>query len=160
MKKFPILFIIASFSLTCIARSISDIHQDGAYLRGYDENEFPKMLSHEAQGLPDTFVGSIGNYKITMQLHASASSSSNPDVFPVSGVYWYGNGSNGKMTLKGTLSYKNGGVYKLDEYDPNGKKCGSFIPNENSDVQTYITTLVGKMANAKGQTFNVNLTQK
>lgn len=71
MKKFPILFIIASFSLTSIARSISDIQQDGAYLRGYDENEFPKMLSHEAQGLPDTFIGSIGIYKITMQTRLS-----------------------------------------------------------------------------------------
>lgn len=120
----------------------------------------PSILSHEGQGDPDTYRGTIGNYKITMQLHASASSPSDPDVFPVLGVYWYGNGSNGKMTLKGTLTYKAGGVYKLDEYDPNGKKCGSFVLNENSDVQTYITTLVGKMTNAKGQTFNVNLTQQ
>lgn len=120
----------------------------------------PSILSHEAQGDPDTYTGTLGNYKITMQLHASASSPTDPDVFPVSGVYWYGNGSNGKMTLKGTLTYKASGVYKLDEYDPNGKKCGSFVLNENSDVNTYITTLVGKMTNVKDQTFNVNLTQQ
>ena len=104
MKKLLLLIALVSFSLTCIARSISDIQQDGAYLRGYDENEFPKMLSHEAQGLPDTFKGSIGIYKITMQLHASASSSSNPDVFPVSGVY------------------------KLDEYDQLRTVCGRQYP--------------------------------
>lgn len=138
------------------------IGQQGLGIRSIYENDFPQMLSHEAQGLPDTYKGTLGSYQITMQLHASASSPSNPDVFPVSGVYWYGNGSNGKMTLKGTLSYQTGGigVYKLEEYDPNGKKCGSFALNENSDVQTYITTLVGKMTNAKGQTFNVNLTQQ
>lgn len=136
------------------------IGQQGRGIRSIYENEFPKMLSHEAQGDPDTYKGTIGNYKITMQLRASVSSPSNPDVFPVSGVYWYGNGGNGKMTLKGTLTYKGGGVYRLDEYDPKGTKCGSFVLNENSNVQTYITTLVGKMTNARGQTFNVNLTQQ
>lgn len=136
------------------------IGQQGIGIRSIYENDFPQMLSHEAQGLPDTYKGTLGSSQITMQLHASASSPSNPDVFPVSGVYWYGNGSNGKMTLKGTLSYKTGGVYNLDEYDPNGKKCSSFVLNEDTNVQTYITTLVGKMTNAKGQTFNVNLTQQ
>ena len=75
------------------------------------------MLNHEAQGQGNLYKGSIGKYQITMQLNATASSPSNPDVFPVKGVYWYGNGSNGKMTLKGTLTYKTGGVgvYKFDE---------------------------------------------
>lgn len=137
------------------------IRSEGKGLVDYVGPEvLPSILSHEAQGQPDTLSGTIGNYKITMQLHASASSPSNPDVFPVTGVYWYGNGDKGKMTLKGTLTYKTGGVYKLNEYDPNGKKCGSFVLNEHSDINTYITTLVGTMTNAKGQTFNVNLTQQ
>lgn len=135
------------------------IGRQGQGIRAIYENDFPPMLSHEAQGQPDTYKGSIGKYQITMQLSAAASSPSNPDIFPVSGKYWYGNGTNGKMTLKGTLSYKTGGigVYKLDEYDPNGKKCGSFVLNENMDFNTYQTTMKGTMTNAKGATYNVNL---
>ena len=117
------------------------------------------MLSHEAQGQPDTYKGSVGKYPITMQLKAGVSSQSNPHVFPVSGKYWYGKGTNGKMTLKGTLQYKDGGigVYKLVEYDPNGKKCGSFQLNEKTNINTYQTIMNGTMTNAKGTTYNVNL---
>lgn len=119
----------------------------------------PISSGHEAQGQPDTYKGSIGKNPITMQLRAATSSSSNPGVFPVSGKYWYGNGSNGKMTLKGTLTYKAGGigVYKLDEFDSKGKKCGSFVLNEKTDVKTYVTTITGKMTNAKGTSYNVSL---
>lgn len=61
MKRFLILFIIASFSLACVAQSISDIQQDGAWYKLYDENgEIYKSVSTitygDLQGLSSSIV--------------------------------------------------------------------------------------------------------
>lgn len=136
------------------------IGSEGKGLSHYAENDLSTISSgHEGQGQPDVYKGTIGKYRITMKLKAEAASLANPDIFPVTGEYWYGTGSNGKMTLKGTLTYKTDGtgVYRLDEYDPKGKKCGSFVLNEKTDVKTYVTTITGKMTNAKGTSHNVSL---
>lgn len=175
-EKLIHLMLFLAMAFTLEGRSISNVEKDGIGYRFYDEtgkstnpkvpqywalseNDFPPMLNHEAQGQGNLYKGSIGKYQITMQLNAMASSPSNPDVFPVKGVYWYGNWSNVRMTIKGILTYKTGsvGVYKLDEYDPQGKKCGSFILNEKTDFSTYLTTITGTMTNAKGTTYKVQL---
>lgn len=111
----------------------------------------------ESQGQGDLFKGTLGKSSISMHLNASASSQYTPHIFPVEGEYWYGNGANGKMTLKGTLDYESGGTYRLDEYDPSGKKCGSFVLKEIVDFNTYSTSLTGTMTNKAGTTYKVTL---
>lgn len=135
------------------------IGKQGQGIRNIFETDFPPMLSHEDQGKPDMYKGTIGKYPITMLLRFDSCSPSNPDVFPASGEYWYGSGKNGKMTLKGTLTYVNKErIIKLDEYDPNGKKCGSFILKEIINPRNYDTEkITGTMKNVKGTVFTVNL---
>lgn len=122
---------------------------------------YSEPIGHdESQGQGDLFKGTLGKSSITMHLNASYSSQSNPDIYPVVGEYWYGSGKNGKMTLKGTLSYTSEGIYRLDEYDPQGKKCGSFVLKQGYDPNTWATTLVGTMTNKAGTTYKVSLTQQ
>lgn len=122
--------------------------------------DYPEPMGHEGQGQGDLFKGTLGKSAITMHLNTSYSSQSNPDIYPVVGEYWYGSGKNGKMTLKGTLSYTSEGVYRLDEYDPQGKKCGSFVLKQGYDPNTWTTILTGTMTNKAGTTYKVSLTQQ
>lgn len=121
---------------------------------------YSQPMGHEGQGQGDLFKGTLGSSNITMHINTSYSSQSNPDSYPVEGEYWYGSGKNGKMTLKGTLSYTSEGVYRLDEYDPQGKKCGSFVLKQGSDPNTWVTTLVGTMTNKAGTKYKVSLVQQ
>lgn len=137
------------------------IGKEGAGIADIAFNEFGYSvpLGHEEQGQGDLYNGTLGKSIITMHLNVSSSLPSNPDVYPVVGEYWYGNGKNGKMTLKGTLSYASEGVYRLDEYDPQGKKSGSFVLKQGYDPNTWATTLVGTMTNKAGATYKVSLKQ-
>ncbi len=137
------------------------IGKEGQGIRAIYETEFPPMLSHEGQADPDTYKGTIGKYPITMQLRFGSCSPSNRDVFPAFGEYWYGTGKNGKMTLKGTLTYRDKDkIIKLDEYDPKGKKCGSFILKQSLSTNIYSEKLTGTMKNVKGTVYTVNLDRK
>lgn len=106
---------------------------------------------HSAQGLPTTYTGYIGKYKITMVLDIP--SYVDTGLCSVTGVYWYGDGKNGKMTLKGWNSFNatSKDDYSLDEYDPNGNKCGHFELKRGSE------SLTGTMKNKAGKTFKVEL---
>lgn len=106
---------------------------------------------------PDTYKGSIGKYKITMQLNVPITDDNGN--YNVDGVYWYGSGKNGKMTLKGELTYDSNmhRIYRFDEYDPQGRKCGSFLLSEGYDVSARVSFLDGSMTNKAGTSYNVYL---
>lgn len=104
-----------------------------------------------------TFKGTIGGkYSITVQFDQPESVFENGGT--LTGIYWYGNGSNGKMKLKGSVD----GLGRIDlvEYDPQGKKCGDWFLNTLSSDDGMKYALDGVMTNAKNQTFNVSLTQQ
>lgn len=107
-----------------------------------------KAVSSQSSAV--TYQGTIGKYKITMRLDSPAFTG---DVWTVTGVYWYGTGKNGKMTLSGTYSERYN-IYELGEYDPNGNPCGSFKLIRDGN------TLSGSMTNKAGTKFNVHLTQE
>lgn len=106
---------------------------------------------------PDTYKGSIGKYKITMQLNTPFVDDSGNYI--VNGVYWYGSGKNGKMTLKGELIYDSNmhRTYRFDEYDPNGRKCGTFLLSEGYNASTRVSFLDGCMTNKAGTSYKVYL---
>lgn len=104
-----------------------------------------------------TFKGKIGDkYSITVQFDQSESVFENGGT--LTGAYWYGNGSNGKMKLKGSVDGL--GRIDMEEYDPQGKRCGDWYLNTLSSDDGMKYALDGVMTNAKGQTFNVSLTQQ
>lgn len=104
-----------------------------------------------------TFKGTIGGkYSITVQFDQPESVFENGGA--LTGSYWYGKGSNGKMKLKGSADGL--GRIDLEEYDPQGKKCGDWFLNTLSSDDGMKYALDGVMTNAKGQTFNVSLTQQ
>lgn len=106
---------------------------------------------------PDTYKGSIGKYKITMQLNVPIADDNGNYI--VNGVYWYGSGKNGKMTLNGELTYDSNmhRIYRFDEYDPQGRKCGSFLLSEGYDASARLSFLDGSMTNKAGTSYNVYL---
>lgn len=104
-----------------------------------------------------TFKGTLGQkYDFTMVFDQPES------IFEtggkLTGTYWYGSGKNGKMTVKGTIDQR--GNIELTEYDPSGKKCGTWYMNILSDDSGTKYALDGFMTNAKGQNFHVDATQK
>lgn len=104
-----------------------------------------------------TFMGMIGDkYVFTLVFDQSPSIFDNGGV--ITGAYWYGNGSNGKMKIKGNIDEI--GRIEFDEYDPAGKKCGSWSLITLTDDLGKSLLLEGVMINAKGQTFMVNATQQ
>lgn len=104
-----------------------------------------------------TFKGKIGGkYSVTVLFDQPVSVFENGGT--LTGTYWYGNGSNGKMKLKGSVDGL--GRIDLEEYDPKGKKCGDWFLNTLSSDDGMKYALDGAMTNAKDQTFNVNLTQQ
>lgn len=104
-----------------------------------------------------TFKGKIGGkYSITVQFDQPQSVFENGGT--ITGTYWYGNGSNGKMKFKGSVDGL--GRIDMEEYDPQGKKCGDWYLNTLSSDDGMKYALDGVMTNAKGQTFNVSLTQQ
>ena len=109
-----------------------------------------------ASGKP-TFKGKIGDkYSITVQFDQSESVFENGGT--LTGTYWYGNGTNGKMKLKGSVDDL--GRIDMEEYDPQRKRCGDWYLNTLSSDDGMKYALDGVMTNAKGQTFNVSLTQQ
>lgn len=106
---------------------------------------------HSAQGLPTTYTGYIGKYKITMVLDIP--SYVDTGLCSVTGVYWYGDGKNGKMTLKGWNSFDREGKddYILEEYDPKGNRYGHF------ELKNGYNSLTGTMQNKAGTIFKVYL---
>lgn len=104
-----------------------------------------------------TFKGKIdGRYSITVKFDQPESIFENGGT--LTGTYWYGNGSNGKMKLKGTVDGL--GRIEMEEYDPQGKKCGDWYLNTLSSEDGMKYALEGVMMNTKDQTFNVSLTQQ
>lgn len=104
-----------------------------------------------------TFKGKIGEkYSFTMVIDQPMSIFDNGGS--LTGVYWYGNGSNGKMKIKGSVDYL--GRIELEEYDSSGKKCGDWYLNTLSDDAGTKYALDGVMMNAKNQTFNVSAVQQ
>ena len=104
-----------------------------------------------------TFKGKIGGkYSITVQFDQPKSVFENGGR--LTGTYWYGKGSNGKMKLKGSVDGL--GRIDMEEYDPQGKRCGDWFLNTLSSDDGMKYELEGVMTNAKGQTFNVILTQQ
>ena len=104
-----------------------------------------------------TFKGKIGGkYSITVQFDQSVSVFENGGT--LTGTYWYGNGSNGKMKIKGSVDGL--GRIEMVEYDPQGKRCGDWYLNTLSSDDGNGYALDGVMMNAKDQTFNVSLTQQ
>lgn len=104
-----------------------------------------------------TFKGKIGEkYSITVQFDQPESVFENGGT--LTGAYWYGNGTNGKMKLKGSVDGL--GRIDMEEYDPSGKRCGEWYLNTLSSDDGMKYELEGVMINAKGQTFNVSLTQQ
>ncbi len=124
------------------------------YLAAYSQ------MDHSAQVGPTEYKGSIGKYKITMQLDTPYEDDTGNNI--VTGVYWYGSGKNGKMTLKGELTYDSNmhRTYRLDEYDPNGRKCGSFILIEGYNASTRVSFLDGCMTNKAGTSYYVYLKEE
>ena len=71
-----------------------------------------------------TFKGKIGGkYSITVQFDQPESVFENGGT--LTGTYWYGNGTNGKMKLKGSVDGL--GRIDMEEYDSQGKKCGDWF---------------------------------
>ncbi len=104
-----------------------------------------------------TFKGKIGEkYSFTMVIDQPMSVFDNGGS--LTGVYWYGNGTNGKMKIKGKVD--NIGHIEIEEYDPSGKKCGNWYLNTLSDDTGTKYALDGVMTNAKGQTFSVTAIQQ
>ena len=98
------------------------------------------------------FKGQIGDkYSITVQFDQTETVFENGGT--LTGIYWYGNGSNGKMKLKGAVDYL--GRIELEEYDPQGKKCGEWYLNTVSSDDGMKYVIDGVMTNLKGQTFSV-----
>lgn len=106
---------------------------------------------HSAQCMPNTYKGTIGKYKITMQLDIPTYIEDG--LSSVTGVYWYGDGKNGKMPLKGWNSFDREGKddYILEEYDPKGNRCGHF------ELKNGYNALTGTMQNKAGTIFKVYL---
>ncbi len=99
-----------------------------------------------------TFKGKIGGkYAITVNLTIPNQIRPGSTV-NVSGTYWYGNGKNGKMRLKGTLSY--GGRMALKEYNPKGQQCGVW--DVSLDFDEYGAYITGAMQNAKRTVYTVD----
>ncbi|WP_287935840.1 MULTISPECIES: hypothetical protein [Muribaculaceae] len=104
-----------------------------------------------------TFKGKTGGkYSITVQFDQPESVFENGGT--LTGTYWYGNGTNGKMKLKGSVDGL--GRIDMEEYDSQGKKCGDWFLNTLSSDDGMKYALDGVMTNAKDQTFNVSLTQQ
>lgn len=135
------------------------IGHQGRGIRKIAVPNYTSMHAHANQGGMDTFKGTIGKMRVTFrfQQYETAEKTSIPNVVVCKGEYWYGDGRNGKMTLKGTYNYITG---KIDvvEYDPSGKKCGSFSLTRNADyIGSKGITITGTMVNAKGVKYQVNL---
>ena len=104
-----------------------------------------------------TFKGKIGGkYSITVQFDQPESVFENGGT--LTGTYWYGNGTTGKMKLKGSVDGL--GRIDMEEYDSQGKKCGDWFLNTLSSDDGMKYALDGVMTNTKDQTFNVSLTQQ
>lgn len=104
-----------------------------------------------------TFKGKIGGkYDFTMVIDQSVSVFENGGT--ITGVYWYGNGSNGKMKIKGRVDEM--GRIEFEEFTPGGKKCGDWYLNTLAGIDDTKLDLDGVMINAKGQTFNVSAIQQ
>ena len=108
------------------------------------------QANQSVQGNVSTYKGTIGKYKITMQLYNPISSGA--DEWYATGKYWYGTGKNGKMLLRGSLTKYSGlDFYEFDEYDPKGNKCGSF------ELTGDGKSLRGSMTNKAGTKYQVYL---
>ena len=116
-------------------------------------------VDHSHQGDPDVMTGTIGKYRITMELEAIGREEIAPNVYTLNGRYWYGTGKNGKMTLKGTENIRSNKI-ELVEYDPQGKRCGTFnLTRKDDPINMIFNYFEGTMTNAKGQTFKVKISQ-
>lgn len=103
-----------------------------------------------------TFKGKIGGkYAITIIFDQPESIFETGGT--LTGTYWYGDGRNGKMKLKGSIDHM--GRISLDEFDPAGKKCGSWFVVTTCEANDKYG-LNGVMTNKKDQTFNVECFQQ
>lgn len=85
-----------------------------------------------------------GKYEFTMKLSRTSDGS-------VSGHYWYGNGKNGKLSVSGYR--ESDGTIRLDEYNPDGDHCGSWVIKIRREGSKYV--MRGHMINYKGQQFSL-----
>lgn len=99
------------------------------------------------------YTGTIGNYKVTVFLDSDAN-----------GYYYYGNGSNGKLTLRGvpepSMNAAALGFYHIYEYNAKGERTaiwdvyiGSMAISPNERVKT----VDGDMTTSDGRTYPVSL---
>ncbi|MDE6072956.1 MAG: hypothetical protein K2G53_10465 [Muribaculaceae bacterium] len=134
-------------------------------LKGDPQNNFMYKFGTEGRGIrsiagsdmddkPEetTLKGKIGGkYEFTMVIDQPVGAL---DVGGyITGIYWYGTGKNGKMTIRGYMD-RNGRM-RLEEYDPSGKKCGNWQVNCAFNNTRRRMEMTGVMTNAKGQTFKV-----
>lgn len=99
------------------------------------------------------FTGNIGNPVVIMlQLPYNYQLG---QVAHIDGVYWYGSGGNGTLTLSGTIS--SNGRMTLKEYTHEGIETGSWnVFLKDGPEGLYIE---GSMTNSKGKTFDVLCTE-
>lgn len=115
----------------------------------YDQLTPQSYASSQGQTISLNLKGQIGGkYAITVKLTIPKYVN---DTSPVSGTYWYGSGKNGVMKLRGYMN--SDGLIIMNEYDPKGKLCGTWMVTLYSDRDSaYIE---GEMENAKGHTYSV-----
>lgn len=118
---------------------------------GIISNDFtPQCYAQSGRYLTFNFNGKIGGkYAITVILNILDDNNEISDVY---GTYWYGTGKNGKMKLRGYITDL--GTIIMNEYDPKGNLCGTWMVNLEFDRNCAY--LNGEMENAKGHTYNVH----
>lgn len=101
----------------------------------------------------DKYSGTVGKYKVTMFLDNN-----------YNGYYYYGNGSKGKLTIKGYPTGEMCGAaciaLILKEYDSKGKVTATwdvYISGMTVSPGYRVWGMTGEMTTSAGRTYDVNL---
>lgn len=120
-------------------------------------------IGKQGQGIrtltpPSTYRGKIGKSLIILNLNISTASNSGVSIL-YGECYKSVSGKDEKFTLKGKISYdsETNRIYTFDEYDNQGRKCGSYNLKDGYDYEKYEPVLNGSFKNSSGTSFPVSL---
>ena len=137
------------------------IGRQGQGIRQLYDSEHPKRkkkLTYEPNEDPYVYKGTLGPNQITMLLDQIPEFTDNPEVFKISGTFWYGEQKNLQYYLTGTMTTKDFVLYKyhLEAYSPEGTMSGTLDLTEN----TNSPGLTGMIKDLKGTNLKVVLKQQ
>lgn len=145
-EKLRIVVAMAALMALPFAESLGDFGQE---CQAKQRTSGAKPSSNSSRYTK--YTGTVGNKKVTVFLDSGAN-----------GYYYYGNGSRGKLTLRGKY-VGNGGAhashYYLYEYNSGGQQTAVWDVNIGTTwvgAGQYVKSVTGEMT-ANGKTYDVEL---